>query len=192
MFKTAIVVSLACALVSGIGIAPATAQTSAQAPLGTPPVSPYAGAQIGRHTVYTADMEKSIAFWVEGLGYTMRGQPMELGGAVIEKSFALKPGGKMRFVVLQPGDSGGLLVGLMSSVGTPFKALKRDPEGAPLAGETFVLVRVADVTATFTKLRAMGIAVNTEPMLIPSGTIEGSVIAPEGNRMVIQQAQPSK
>jgi predicted enzyme related to lactoylglutathione lyase len=178
MSKPNATIGMTCAAALALAaIGPATAQT------GSLPA-----AQIGRHTIYTADMEKSIAFWVEGFGYKVRFDNNELGGPVIEKSFKLKPGGKMRFAVLEPPAAGGLLVGLMSSVGEPFRPMPRDPTGAPQAGENFVLIRVPDVHATFAKLQSMGLTINTPPVLIPSGTTEGSVITPEGNRIVIQQA----
>lgn len=140
----------------------------------------YTGTQISQYGVFTPDMDQSIKFWTEGLGFVQRpGPPQLLGGSDIEKGFRLKPGSRIRLVTLEPGDTGGPSVGLVSLVGQSLKTVKRDPKGTPQAGETFAQVRVHDELAMVDKLKAMGFPLRTGS--------QAMIISPEGNVVLIAQ-----
>jgi catechol 2,3-dioxygenase-like lactoylglutathione lyase family enzyme len=149
----------------------------------------YTGTQLWRHTLFTADMDRTIKFWTEGLGYTVRqGLHDSLGGPGIEQGFGLKPGTRIKLVILDPGDTGGVHIGVVGVIGQPLKPFRRDPTGAPQAGESFVTVTVRDQAATMAKLKALGFTVRSEGQ---AGKHEGRVTDPDGNSVLILQLPPA-
>ncbi len=179
-------VGLACLLLAAHAVVtPAQAQILLTPEQQKAAAANYTGTQILRHTIFTANMDREIAFWSEGLGYAVRqGLHPSLGGPWIEKGYGLKPGEKIQLVVLDPGSIGGVHLALIGAIGKPFKPIKRDPHGAPQAGESFPLVTVRDQVATIAKLRAMGFTVRSEGV---AGKSEGRVIDPDGNSLLILQ-----
>jgi catechol 2,3-dioxygenase-like lactoylglutathione lyase family enzyme len=154
---------------------------------------PYDGAQIRRLTLFTGDIAKTRRFWVDALGYKVRLDNPAFGGADMAKTLNLKPEARAHFVILEPGKTDGPLIGLMGAVGQTLDPLNRAPDQAPKAGDHLVVVKVKDIAAVFAKFKDLGVRVVTPPGRLDgtggTGVVgaEGTVISPDGTRVVVQQ-----
>lgn len=153
----------------------------------------YDGAQLRRVTLFTADMAASKKFWVDALGYKVRLDNPAFGGEKTAQSLKLKDGARAHFVILEPGSTDGPLIGLLGATGQTLELLPRSADEAPKAGEVIVVVKVKDIAFAFSKLKDMNIRILTPPSSLTGagGTstvgAEGTVLSPDGGRVIIQQ-----
>ena len=86
------------------------------------------------------------------------------------------------------------MIGLLGSSGDEFKPIEREGAQRPRAGESLLVVKVADIFATFKKLEAMGVRIASKPSRL-SGQMtsvvgyEGTVYTPDGTRINVQQIE---
>ncbi|MBL8642627.1 MAG: SUMF1/EgtB/PvdO family nonheme iron enzyme [Rhodospirillaceae bacterium] len=156
----------------------------------------YDGAQVRRVTLFTGDMDKAKRFWVDALGYKVRLDNPAFGGEETAKSLKLDKGARAHFVVLEPGKTDGPLIGLLGATGQTLAKLDRSVDEAPKAGDFIVVVKVKDIARTFAKLKDMpGVRIVTQPSALTGtgGTstvgAEGTVLSPDGGRVIIQQVE---
>ena len=156
----------------------------------------YAGGQIRRVTLFTGDVTKAKAFWVDALGYKVRLDNPAFGGEEMTKTLKLNKDARAHFVILEPGKTDGPLIGLMGANGQQLAALDRSPDQAPKSGDTLMVIKVKDIAATFAKLTGVsGVRIITPPSALngTGGTgvvgAEGTVLSPDGTRVVIQQVE---
>ncbi|MBL8628693.1 MAG: SUMF1/EgtB/PvdO family nonheme iron enzyme [Rhodospirillaceae bacterium] len=155
----------------------------------------YDGAQLRRLTLFTGDMAKAKKFWVDALGYKVRLDNPAFGGEETAKTLKLKNGARAHFVILEPGQTNGPLIGLMGANGQKLDANPSNIDETPKAGETIVVVKVKDIARTFAKLKDQGTRIVTPPSALTGtgGTstvgAEGTVLSPDGNRVIIQQVE---
>jgi formylglycine-generating enzyme required for sulfatase activity/catechol 2,3-dioxygenase-like lactoylglutathione lyase family enzyme len=156
----------------------------------------YDGAQIRRITMFTGDMAKAQQFWVDALGYKVRLDNPAFGGEDMVKTLNLNSTARAHFVILEPGKTDGPLIGLLGATGQKLEPLTRDLTKAPKAGDSLVVVKVKDIAAVFAKFKDIqGVRVITPPAALngTGGTgvvgAEGTVLSPDGSRVVIQQVE---
>jgi formylglycine-generating enzyme required for sulfatase activity/catechol 2,3-dioxygenase-like lactoylglutathione lyase family enzyme len=160
------------------------------------PSTGYDGGQIRRVTLFTGDITKAKAFWVDALGYKVRLDNPAFGGEDMVKTLKLNPSARAHFVILEPGKTEGPLIGLMGATGQQLESLARSVDAAPKSGDYLMVIKVKDIAATFAKLKELaGVRVITPPSAL-SGTggtgvvgAEGTVLSPDGTRVVIQQVE---
>jgi catechol 2,3-dioxygenase-like lactoylglutathione lyase family enzyme len=140
--------------------------------------------------VTCADLDRSLAFYVDLLGIEVRAT----GEATGESEFDITgiPGATVRWADLQLRH--GQVVELISYVdpaGTPIRPEPNSP------GSTHLALRVADVDAAYARLRAAGVEARSEPTTITApGAWQGArafyAVDPDGVTVeLIQPATPA-
>jgi formylglycine-generating enzyme required for sulfatase activity/catechol 2,3-dioxygenase-like lactoylglutathione lyase family enzyme len=152
------------------------------------------GGSIRRMTLFTSDVELSKAFWSEAMGYRVTFEDDQFGGTETAGSLNLDEGNRAHFVMMSPAGGEGPMIGLLGSSGDEFKPIEREGAQRPRAGESLLVVKVADIFATFKKLEAMGVRIASKPSRL-SGQMtsvvgyEGTVYTPDGTRINVQQIE---
>ncbi len=150
----------------------------------------YDGGQLRRVTVFTADMKKAKQFWVDALGYKVRLDNPAFGGEETAKSLKLKDNARAHYVLLEPGQTKGPLIGLMGATGQQLSTKTDSPNDTPNAGDVIIVVNVKDIVRTFVKFKDLGVRVLAQPSPLPGTSgVEGTVVSPDGNRITIQQIE---
>jgi formylglycine-generating enzyme required for sulfatase activity/catechol 2,3-dioxygenase-like lactoylglutathione lyase family enzyme len=150
----------------------------------------YDGGQLRRVTLFTGDMTKAKQFWVDALGYKVRLDNPAFGGEETAKSLKLNTGARAHYVLLEPGQTNGPLIGLMGATGQKLAANSDVPDATPNAGDVIVVVKVKDIARAFVKFKELGVRVLAQPAALPGTSgVEGTVLSPDGNRIVIQQIE---
>ena len=96
-------------------------------------------------------------------------------------------------MILEPGKTGGPLIGLMAGMGANFPPLGTSVDQGPRAGETMIVIKVKDIAAAFARFKKDGVKIMSEPSKLSgnggTATIgyEGVVLSPDGNRIIVQQ-----
>jgi len=125
------------------------------------------------HTpVYCLDLDKSLAFYTDRLGFEVRNDvPM---------------GPDMRWLtVAAPGDTHELLLaGVDHHISPVDRAAMRDLVSK---GELAVFIQVDDLDKTFESLRAAGAEILQEPTDQPYGVRDAAVRDPSGNHLRLSQ-----
>jgi catechol 2,3-dioxygenase-like lactoylglutathione lyase family enzyme len=155
----------ALALAAGLGVsALAQAQPAAAGPEPT-------GIVVGSGNFFSpivSDLDKAIAFYRDGLGFTVQGEPGNADdNAALRNMFGL-PDARLRWTIArQEGIAGGVeIVEIESADGKP---LARRPQDS---GAVTLIVFVRDLDATLARLRAQGTPIVTSgsvPALLPFG-----------------------
>ena len=75
-----------------------------------------------------------------------------------------------------------------------FEPIERVGAQRPQAGESLLVVKVADIFATFEKLKVMGVRIASEPSRLSGQQTsvvgyEGTVYTPDGTRINLQQIE---
>ena len=152
------------------------------------------GGSIRRMTLFTSDVELSKAFWSEAMGYRVTFEDDQFGGTETAGSLNLDECNRAHFVMMSPAGGEGPMIGLLGSSGDEFKPIEREGAQRPRAGESLLVVKVADIFATFKKLEAMGVRIASKPSRL-SGQMtsvvgyEGTVYTPDGTRINVQQIE---
>jgi formylglycine-generating enzyme required for sulfatase activity/catechol 2,3-dioxygenase-like lactoylglutathione lyase family enzyme len=155
----------------------------------------YEGAQVRRLTLFTSDMAKAKTFWVDALGYKVRLDNPAFGGAETAQSLKLNDNARAHFVILEPGNTDGPLIGLMGATGQTLARREGSIDEPPRGGDVIVVVKVKDIARTFAKLKDTGARIVTQPSALTGtgGTstvgAEGTVLSPDGTRVIIQQVE---
>ncbi|MBT5241711.1 MAG: SUMF1/EgtB/PvdO family nonheme iron enzyme [Rhodospirillaceae bacterium] len=150
------------------------------------------GGSIRRMTLFTSDVELSKAFWSDAMGYRVSFEDEEFGGEETAGSLNLDEGNRAHFVMMTSAGGTGPMIGLLGSNGDEFAPIEREGAQRPRAGESLLVVKVADIFATFEKLEAMGVQIASQPSRL-SGQMtsvvgyEGTVYTPDGTRINVQQ-----
>ena len=161
--------------------------------LDAPYQPPYDGGTLRRVTFFTNDIAKATAFWVDALGYKVRMDTPNFGGDETPKTLKLPPGAKVHFMILEPGATGGPLIGLMAPMGASFTPLDHPIDQAPRAGDAMIVVKVKDIAKSFAVFKQNGVRVMSEPTRLtgtggtPTVGYEGIVMSPDGSRIIVQQ-----
>ena len=161
--------------------------------LDAPYQPPYDGGTLRRVTFFTNDIAKAKAFWVDALGYKVRMDTPNFGGDETPKTLKLPPGAKVHFMILEPGATGGPLIGLMAPMGASFTPLDHPIDQAPRAGDAMIVVKVKDIAKSFAIFKQNGVRVMSEPTRLtgtggtPTVGYEGIVMSPDGSRIIVQQ-----
>jgi catechol 2,3-dioxygenase-like lactoylglutathione lyase family enzyme len=125
------------------------------------------------HTpVYCVDLDASLAFYTERLGFELRAD--------------VPLGPQMRWLtVAAPGDTHELL---LAAIDHHIDAVDR-PAMRDLVtkGELPVFIQVDDVNKTFESLRAAGVEILQEPIDQPYGVRDAAVRDPAGNHLRLSQ-----
>jgi formylglycine-generating enzyme required for sulfatase activity/catechol 2,3-dioxygenase-like lactoylglutathione lyase family enzyme len=155
----------------------------------------YDGAQVRRITLFTGDMTKAKQFGVDALGYKVRLDNPAFGGEETAKTLKLNPGARVHFVILEPGQTNGPLIGLMGATGQKLASNFNSIDETPKSGDFIVVVKVKDIARTFAKLKDIGTRIITQPSALTGtgGTstvgAEGTVLSSDGSRVIIQQVE---
>jgi catechol 2,3-dioxygenase-like lactoylglutathione lyase family enzyme len=108
------------------------------------------------------DLERSIAFYRDGLGFR-KTLEMPVGGAAVEKALGLRPGTTGRSTYLQGPSKIGQLE-LIEWQGPPVPA---NPPKRPGDPGVFLLsfeVPAAEMDAVFARIKALGAPIHSEPI----------------------------
>ena len=152
------------------------------------------GGTIRRMTLFTSDVDLSKAFWSDAMGYTVTFEDKAFGGEETAGSLNLDDGNRAHFVMMTPAGGDGPMIGLLGSSGDEFAPIERVGAQRPRAGESLLVVKVADIFATFEKLEAMGVRIASEPSRLTGQQTsvvgyEGTVYSPDGTRINVQQIE---
>ncbi len=153
------------------------------------------GGTIRRMTLFTSDVELSKAFWSDAMGYTVTFEDKAFGGEETAGSLNLDEGNRAHFVMMTPVGSDGPMIGLLGSSGDEFVPIERIGAQRPRAGESLLVVKAADIFATFEKLESLGVRIASKPSRLTGQQTsvvgyEGTVYSPDGTRINVQQIEP--
>jgi catechol 2,3-dioxygenase-like lactoylglutathione lyase family enzyme len=125
------------------------------------------------HTpVYCLDLDKSLAFYTERLGFEVRNDVVM--------------GPEMRWLTIAgPGQTHELL---LAAVDHHIPAVDRDAMREIVAkGDLAIFIQVDDLDKTFESLRAAGTEILQEPVTQPYGVRDAAVRDPSGNHLRLSQ-----
>lgn len=129
-----------------------------------------------RHVgLVVADLEKSLKFWCDTMGFVVSRQ-MEESGPHIDAMMGLKD---VRVTTAKLADSDGNLLELLCFHSHPDK---QKWEGKPYStGLTHIALTVQDLDETLGRLKLLGASVPAEPQLSPDGQVKVIYVSgPEG------------
>lgn len=152
------------------------------------------GGSIRRMTLFTSDVELSKSFWAEAMGYEVTFEDKAFGGEETAGSLNLEEGNRAHFVMMTPKGGEGPMIGLLGSDGDDFKPIEREGAQKPRAGESLLVIKVADIFKSFEKLEAMGVRIASPPSRLTGQQTsvvgyEGTVYTPDGTRINVQQIE---
>ena len=145
---------------------------------------------IRRTTITTHDMDESMRFWCDGLGFTVwYDQVVE--DPVVTRLLGVKPGTSVRVAILEAetGDTG--KIGLMQFLGAETSAPPTPRSGPPETGDVVILFQTEQMNAIHQRLKALGFEHVGAPEVIEipgrETTYEMSVREPTGTRITFVQ-----
>ena len=118
--------------------------------------------------VVVADMERSLKFYTEVLGFT-KTREAQLSGDWIERIVGLR-GVRAHAVFIEP-PGGGPRIELLRYEAPAGVTLPENSRANTIGLRHFAL-RVSDIAAMVAKLRATGVEVFSEPVRVPGGVVE--------------------
>ena len=119
-----------------------------------------------RHVgLVVADLEKSLKFWCETMGFVVSRQ-MEESGPHIDAMMGLKD---VRVTTAKLAAPDGNLLELLCFHSHPDK---QRWEGRPYSGFTHIALTVKDLKETLHRLKLVGTSVPAEPQLSPDGQVK--------------------
>jgi catechol 2,3-dioxygenase-like lactoylglutathione lyase family enzyme len=129
------------------------------------------------------DLERSLKFYRDVLGFEQLFDPEEVGGTGFARAIGID-GAKIRYVVLRVGD-GVSLVWLIQFLTPRAKANKQRPYAT---GAPHISFRVDDIDEAMTRLEAKGVKFNSEPIRIGDGPLSGRsfVYFPDPDGVVLE------
>ena len=181
--------NLAIALVLMAGTAAAWAQTT-PAPAGPAPT----GLVVGSGNFFspiTANLDKTVAFYRDGLGLDVQGQPANAdANPALRNMFGL-PDAQLRWLTGRPAGmrTGVEMVEISKADGKPLERRVQD------AGAFTLIAIVRDIDGAFTRLKQLGAPVITRggaPIAVPAGSKSRAVIVkdPDGHFVELYQPDP--
>ena len=134
--------------------------------------------------VNVSDIEKSIKFYQEVLGFKLLFPPQESSGAELEKAVKV-PDAKLKYAMLQVGNDCIELLQYVEPIGKPYDRMNCD------TGNLHIAFRVSDIDKTYAELKEKGVKFNSPPNRINSGPLKGDVFCyfldPDGVTLEIYQ-----
>jgi catechol 2,3-dioxygenase-like lactoylglutathione lyase family enzyme len=179
--------AIALALITGTGVV--RAQSTA-APAGPAPT----GLVVGSGNFFspiTANLEKTVAFYRDGLGLDVQGQPANAdANPALRNMFGL-PDAQLRWLIGRPGGmrTGVEMVEVSKADGKPIERRVQD------SGAFTLIAIVRDLDAAFVRLKQQGAPVVTRggaPIPVPAGSKSRAVIVkdPDGHFVELYQPDP--
>lgn len=130
------------------------------------------------------DIEKSLKFYRETLGLELLFPPEEGSGEELEKA-AKVSGAKLKFAMLQAGNTCVELIQYVNPVGRPYDRRNCD------TGNMHLAFRVPNAVQAYEELKKRGVRFNSPPVGITSGSLNGKSFAyftdPDGVTLEIFQ-----
>ena len=171
-----------CALLAS---APAFAQAAQPAPKLLPTVT--------RTVLITADIQRLKRFYVDVFGFTATFDGVVGGdrfGAMLAKAWHLAPGARLYGVVLR-APRGDTELGLTSAQGHTLKPLARPTDAAPLAGNHYLILQVANLDDTLRRLAPYRPKFSRAPAKLVDAegkaTYEAAFFDPDGTLIIAVQ-----
>jgi len=134
--------------------------------------------------INVSDMNKSIRFYQEVLGFKLLFPPQEGSGAELEKAVKV-PDVKLKYAMLQTGNAYVELIQYLSPIGKPYDRMNCD------TGNMHLAFRVPDVDKAYAELKEKGVKFNSPPVKISSGHLKDCAFAyftdPDGVTLEIFQ-----
>jgi catechol 2,3-dioxygenase-like lactoylglutathione lyase family enzyme len=118
--------------------------------------------------VVVADMERALKFYCGVLGFT-KTKEAQLAGDWIERIVGLK--GVRAHAVFIEAPGGGPRIELLKYAAPAGVAIAENSRANTIGLRHFAL-RVSDIAAMVTKLRAAGVEVFSDPVRVPAGVVE--------------------
>ena len=145
---------------------------------------------IRRTTITTHDMEQSMRFWCDGLGFSVWYDEV-VSDPIVTKLLGVSPGTEVRVAILEAesGDTG--KIGLMQFIGADTSPPPSVQSGPPSTGDVVILFKTERMNGINQRLKDMGFehVGDPEEIAIPGRetTYEMSVREPTGVRVTFVQ-----
>jgi catechol 2,3-dioxygenase-like lactoylglutathione lyase family enzyme len=134
--------------------------------------------------INVCDMDRSLRFYEDTLGFRQLFPPQEGSGEDLERSVKV-PSAKLKYAMLQTGNIIVELIQYLNPVGKPYDRRNCD------AGNMHLAFRVSDIDEAYAKLKDRGVKFNGPPVKIDSGPLSNCAFAyftdPDGVTLEIYQ-----
>ena len=182
-FGNRIAATAAAAIFASAALSNSASAQSARLPLPT----------ITRTVLITGDIQRLKRFYVDGFGFRPTFEGVVGGdrfGPMLSKAWHLVPMGKLYGVVLR-APRGDTELGLTSAQGQTLKTLPRPTNVAPMAGNHYLILQVADLDATLRRLKPFNPKFSRPPMKLVDAeglaTYEAALFDPDGTLIIAVQ-----